>query len=109
MIDVFYSPGKGIYLSDVFCQENLLWEFDQTGQVTIIFRGFSGQVEASYPTEIANSRNACYYLADIITRKLLPYFRNTPVKTGVLIETSTEIMSNGKTGVFRLVFQIVPA
>lgn len=37
MIDVFYSPGKGIYLSDVFCQENLLREFDQTGQVLQLY------------------------------------------------------------------------
>lgn len=37
MIDVFYSPGKGIYLSDVFCQESLLREFDQTGQVLQLY------------------------------------------------------------------------
>ncbi len=109
MIDVFYTPGKGIYLSDEFCPDKLRQEFDETGQVTVLFRGLNGPVETSYPTDSVSSKGACQNVANLIVRKLSYYFREVPVRVGTITQNSTEIMNNGKTGVIRLVFQMVHA
>lgn len=108
MINVFYTPGRGIYLNDQFYPQDLRKEFDETGQVTVDFIGFDGSREATYPTGISNIQEACHSVADQIVRKLKPFFGESQVRTGAIIDMSTKTLSNGKTGVSRIVFQIIP-